>query len=164
MKKFSAALLGVLLATNAAYAHRDRILTLTPNGSIPEIPATFGRAHLTVSGLGTDQPLIQLKIGTHQTTLPACVARLIRTTSQRDIRLTGSWYHDESILPYYINIEFYDPGRNPNLHNSSYQILYNLHNAKIIKLTRFKANLLGNGVQSTDIVLPVNCKSVLMGT
>jgi hypothetical protein len=153
MRKFSAALLVVLLATSAAYAHRDRILRLTPNGSIPEIPAIFGRAYLTVSGLGTDNPLIQLKIGTHQTTLPACVARLIRTTSQKDIRLTGSWYHDESVLPYYININFYDPDR-----SSYYKILYNLHNARIIELKRFNSK---GG--PTDVILSASCKSALKG-
>jgi hypothetical protein len=158
-----ASLFTILLATSAAYAHRDRILTLNPDGSIPEIPASFGRAYLIVSGLGTDKPIIQFKIGTHQTTLPTCVARLIRSRSQKEIRLTGSWYHDENRLPYYTNIEFYDPGSSPKPYNSSYRILYNLHNAKLIKLTRFEGNALGNGGRFTDIDLPDSCKSELTG-
>jgi hypothetical protein len=54
------ALLMMLLGASAADAHRDTVLTLTSNGSIPEIPAAFGRAYLIVSDLGTDKPLVQL--------------------------------------------------------------------------------------------------------
>jgi hypothetical protein len=146
----AASLLTILLSTSAAYAHKDRILTLNPDGSIPEIPASFGRAYLMVSELGTDKPIIQFKIGTQQTTLPACVARSIRLRSQKDIRLSGSWYHDEGILPYYANIQFYDPGSSPTPSNSSYRILYNLHNAKLIKLSGFDG-------------LSDSCKSELAG-
>ncbi len=153
----------MLLATSAACAHKNRMLTLNPDGSIPEIPASFGRAYFTVSGLGTDKPFIQFKIGTQQTTLPACVARLIRSRSQKDIRLSGSWYHDESTLPYYINMEFYDPSSSPRTdYNSIHQkILYNLHNAKLIKLYGFEGNAIGNDGQITDIDLPDSCKSEL---
>lgn len=160
MRKLSIALLVMLLVTSAAYAHQDRILTLIADGSIPEIPAYFGRTQLMVSGLGTDNPLIQLKIGMHQTTLPVCVARLIRITSEKNIRLTGSWYHNESTLPYYINVQFYYPSQSS--YNTSYRILYNLHNAKLLKLTRFESNKLGEGVFS-DVILPESCKSELTG-
>jgi hypothetical protein len=146
-----AGLLTILLTTSAAYAHKDRILTLNPDGSIPEIPASFGRAYLMVSELGTDQPIIQFKVGKQQSTLPACVSRLIRSKSQKDIRLSGSWYHDEGILPYYANIQFNDPGSSPTAYeNSVYRILYNLHNAKLIKLTGFDG-------------LSDSCKSELTG-
>jgi hypothetical protein len=52
-------LLLVLLA-GPAYAHRDRIVTLEKDGSIPEIPASFGKVTLAINGLGTDAMTIRL--------------------------------------------------------------------------------------------------------
>jgi hypothetical protein len=97
-----AILLYFALVAGPAEAHRDRILPVKADGSIPDIPAEFGQVRLTLEGLGSNNPLIQLRIGTHQTTLPFCVAQMIHTTSLAEIKVTGSWYHDEKdSLPYY---------------------------------------------------------------
>jgi hypothetical protein len=138
-----ATLLSFALCAGPAEAHRDRILHVKADGSIPDIPAEFGKVRLTLEGLGSNHPLIQLRIGTHQTTLPLCVANMIRTTSAAEIRVTGSWYHDEkNSLPYYLDIQFFEPGYDPKRsYNSSHTFLFNLHNAKLIDAGAFKPTI-----------------------
>ncbi|MBB4727666.1 hypothetical protein [Xanthomonas arboricola] len=115
------------LLTEPAIAHQDRILSLEPDGSIPEIPASFGKAFLVVEGLGTKAPVVKLKIGARSTALPLCMTRLIKTRQRSSIRLSGSWYHEERIVPFYINVEFPDPGQEQEKYPRSGQtFLFNL--------------------------------------
>lgn len=160
MKKIGATLLTLALLANPAAAHRDRILHVEADGSIPDIPAEFGPARLILEGLGSEKPSIQLQIGQHQTTLPSCVAQMVRTKSVADLQLTGSWYHDEKkSLPYYLNIKFYSPGYDPKRnYNSGHEFLFNLHNAKLIRATAFEANQSGNGGQGMALILSPGCK------
>jgi len=159
MRKVSATLLILALFAGSAEAHRDLILQVNADGAMPDIPAKFGQARLIVEGLGSERPLIQLRIGPHQTTLPLCVARMIRSRSAAEIRVTGSWYHDETTsLPYYLDIQFFDPGYDPKRsYNSSHKFLFNLHNAKLIHATTFKATKAGNGGQGIGLTLPPGC-------
>jgi hypothetical protein len=158
MRNFGQALFALVLVSGVVHAHTDRLLTLRSDGSIREVPASFGRTNLTVKSLGTNTPSIRLKIGAHLTTLPPCATRFIRTRKIKDIRLTGSWYHDETVLPYYINVEFFDPGYNPKrTYNSSYRFLFNLHNAQLIHVTRHHVNLSG-GSTLKRFDLPKDCK------
>jgi hypothetical protein len=159
MRKVSAIFVILALFAGPAGAHRDRIVHVEADGSMPDIPAQFGQARLILEGLGSDQPVIQLKIGANQTTLPACVARMIRTTSAADIQVTGSWHHDEkATLPYYLDIQFLDPGHDPKRrYSSSHQFLFNLHDARLIDAKAFEANQAGNGGQFGVLKLPAGC-------
>ena len=159
MRKVSATLLILAVFAGAAEAHRDRILHVKADGSMPDIPAEFGQARLIVEGLGSGKPFIQLRIGPHQTTLPLCVARMIRSRSAADIQVTGSWYHDEKTsLPYYLDVQFFDPGYDPKRsYNSSQKFLFNLHNAKLIHATTFKATKVGDGGHGMALTLPPGC-------
>jgi hypothetical protein len=119
-------------------------LSVQPDGLIPEIPASFGRVSLKIKGLGSAAPMVQFRVGKHLTDLPSCVTRVIRTKSQSDIRVAGSWYHDEKTIPYYVNVEFYDPGYvRGRLSNSNYSFLFNLRTAQLISITRFEADRSG---------------------
>jgi hypothetical protein len=135
-------------------------LHVKADGSIPDVPAAFGQVRLTLEGLGSNHPLIRLRIGRHQTTLPFCIAQMIRATSVADIQVTGSWYHDEKAsLPYYLDIQFFEPGYDPKRsYNSSHTFLFNLHNAKLIDASAFKADNSGDGGQGMALKLPPGCK------
>lgn len=147
-------LLTLILMLGAAHAHRDRILTIRSDGSIPEIPASFGRVFLKVSNLGSPTPTVQFSSGTQRNDLPPCVTRLISARQQSDLLLTGSWYHDESRLPYYVNVEFHDPGHVPSrTYNSSLNILFNLRTARVINIKRFVADPSGNGGRYQGVTL-----------
>jgi hypothetical protein len=99
MRKSNWLLFLLFFTAGAANAHQDRILSVQPDGLIPEIPASFGRVSIKIKGLGSAAPMVQFGVGKHLTDLPSCVTRVIRTKSQSDIRVTGSWYHDEKTIP-----------------------------------------------------------------
>jgi len=146
------------LVVGTAYAHQDRILTILPDGSIPEIPAHLGPVFLEISGLGTAAPTVRFRSRTHRTNLPACATRLINTRQLKDVFITGSWYHDESRLPYYVSVKFYDPGYvKSRPYNSSFNVLFNLRTAQIIKIQRFVATPSGDGGQFQEVDLPKGC-------
>jgi hypothetical protein len=160
MSRVGATLLIVALFAGPAKAHQDRILHVNADGSIPDVPAEFGQARLILKGLGSKQPFIQLRIGAHQTTLPFCVTQVIRTTSPAEIRVTGSWYHDEKTsLPYYLDVQFLDPGYDPKRsYNAGHEFLFNLHNAKLIDATVLTATKSGDGGQRMALKLPPGCR------
>jgi len=158
MNKIRLLLLTSLLAIGTAYAHQDRILTIRPDGSVPEIPASFGPVSLRISDLGAPVPMVKFSSGIHHNNLPSCVTRLIQTQQLSDVFVTGSWYHEESRLPYYVNVQFYDPGYVPGRsYNSSFNILFNLRTTQVIEVQRFIADPSGNGGQYQDVALPKGC-------
>jgi hypothetical protein len=159
MRSIGATLLIVALFAGPAKAHEDRILHVNADGSIPAIPAKFGKARLIMAGLGTNRPFVQLRIGAHRTTLPSCVTQMIRTASPADVLVTGSWYHDEKAsLPYYLDVQFIDPGYDPKRnYNAGHEFLFNLHNAKLIDATVLEATKSGDGGRRTALKLPPGC-------
>lgn len=159
MRKSNWLLFLLFFTSGVANAHQDRILSVQPDGLIPEIPAFFGRASLNIKGLGSAAPMVQFRTGKYLTDLPSCVTRLIRTKSRSDIRITGSWYHDEKTVPYYVNVKFYDPGYDSgSWGKSNYSFLFNLRTAQLISITRFEADRSGNGGTDTPIELPKGCQ------
>lgn len=146
--------------TGTAEAHRDRILHIEADGAIRDVPAAFGPVRLIIKRLGSENPLIELAIGMHHTTLPQCVARIVRSMSVKQIQVTGSWYHDETpSSPYYLNLRFFNPGYDATRSdNASQEFSFNLHNAELLGATSFEANRSGNGGQFASLKLPAGCK------
>jgi uncharacterized GH25 family protein len=87
MKKLSTVLLIFAFFAGSVQAHRDRILHIDADGSIRGLPAVFGPVRLIVEGLGSEYPLIQLRIGKNQTTLPSCVTRTVHTKNIEEIQI-----------------------------------------------------------------------------
>jgi hypothetical protein len=159
MKSFRFFLLITALFTSAAAAHQDRILTVRPDGSIPEIPAALGPVSLKISGLGSPTPSVQFRAGTHINNLPDCATRFIRSKGQGDVFVTGSWYHSESILPYYVSVQFREPGYIATRpYNSSLNILFNLRTTDVIEIKQFVADRSGNGGRYLSVDLPKGCR------
>ena len=158
MKNLRSLLLALVLLSGIAGAHQDRILTVREDGSIPEIPASFGPVFLSTSQLGSAAPKVSFRVGVHVTTLPACLTRHIRSSNRNDLFVVGSWYHEESILPYYVSVQFLDPGHDKSRsYNSSTNILFNLHNGAVIHVKRFIANRSDSGGQYIKLYLPEGC-------
>jgi hypothetical protein len=152
-------LLSLVLIASTASAHRDRILSILSDGRIPEIPASFGPVLLKISGLGSAKPTVELRSGGKLNVLPVCLTRFIHSKKLSDVKVTGSWYHEESTLPYYINIEFNEPGYiTDQAYKSNLSILFNLRTTEIIKIERFVADRSGDGGQYLTVDLPVTCK------
>jgi hypothetical protein len=157
MKRFYVLLLLAAL-TSAAYAHQDQLLEVQPDGSLPEIPEEFGAVYFRVSELDAE-PVIEFTTGDHRNFLPPCITQHIKTKTPREISLSASWYHSESVLPYYVSAVFYDPGYDPRRsYNSSLNILFNLRTAQVIQIQRFVAKHADDGGQYQDVVLSEGCR------
>lgn len=140
-------LLAIVLFTIATVAssHEDRLLTLQADGSIPEILVRFGTVSLVVR-FGPSGSDVWFKVGEHSTAVPACVTRLIRSRNLKDLQLTGSWYHEETLLPYYVNATFFAPGSSKDQTSGNYlSILFNLRTSDIIGVTEVGPRFLGFG-------------------
>ncbi|MFV9657320.1 hypothetical protein ACNFCK_20735 [Pseudomonas sp. NY15366] len=116
------------------------MLELESNGVVVGLPEQYSPATLEIeiSTEATESPVkeIQIEIAHKKLSVPQCIARMLKTNNTSNILLSASWYHEASSLPPYININFYDPGYNPEKwSNSGYSILFNLTNAKIIEMT-----------------------------
>ena len=156
---FRCLLLTLAFAAGPANAHEDRILTVQPDGAIPEIPAIFGPVVLEISNLGTSSPDVQLSVGPKVTKLPSCVTRLIHTESKDQILVTGSWYGDESVLPYYISAKFFEPGYSATRNfNSNISILFNLRTGHVIEIRRFLADQSDTGGSYAPVTIPEDCQ------
>ena len=108
MKRTTLLVAFMVLAT-AAFAHQDRILSVHADGVIPELPEAYQTTRLHVAfsegDAGTLQQLNFLSSG-GETSVQPCLLRLVSSGSFRSLFITGSWYHDESIVPHYIGVQF----------------------------------------------------------
>lgn len=154
MAKFLLAVLLSACAPMSAYAHIDAVLTMKADGTIPEIPGWIGKVTLKFEKLGTRNAVVQLTVGTKRTTLPPCMAGLIKARSANDIRLAGSWYHEEQDgLPYYIEAQFFDRGQ-----STSQRFLFSLRDGMLIHYGGYKHinEVEGHGL---ELRLPPGCKA-----
>src|SRR6185312_11112122 len=157
MKIPSALFIVGLLLAGPALSHEDRILPIRADGTIANIPAKFGPAKLQVSFSGPasgDAPIsaIVLSLGSHQTRLPLCVTGLLLSQNMRQVRATGSWYHNGAVLPYYLDVTFFDPGQDPTDWSASgYSLLFNLRNAKLLKMSVRIRRDNGHSVQQVPV-------------
>jgi hypothetical protein len=110
MKRTTLLVAFVLLAT-AAFAHQDRILSVRVDGTIPELPPAYQTTRLHVAfsegDAGALQQLNFLSSG-RETSVKPCLLRLVPKGSFHQLFLIGSWYHDESLLPHYLQVQFRD--------------------------------------------------------
>lgn len=129
-----------LAVCSVCYAHQDRIVQIRGDGSLTAIPAEFGPSalHVTFSPTSAGGPpvsSIELALGKQKTRLPTCVTAVINTVRIDDIKASASWYHDETALPYYLNVEFLDPGYNAKASsNPGYSLLFNLRTSRLMEM------------------------------
>ncbi len=148
MKAFVIAIAIILLMSSPVHAHRDSLLTVSPDGSIVEIPKALGPVSLVVTGLGTSALAVSFSVKGQSTSLPSCATQFIKTKLATNMQITGSWYHEESTLPYYVRVKFFDPGYASNKsENSSINFLFDMRTSRLISVERFIASKKNDGGQ-----------------
>lgn len=114
----------ILISANSASGHSDTILHIAEDGTIKRLPekyqpATYSRESHT------------LRIGKNIVRFPTClVDKFFHFDSSHDVSLTGSWYHNSSILPPYIAVGISVPDR-----TYSFDILLELDTLRLIKIS-----------------------------
>jgi hypothetical protein len=66
--------------------------------------------------------------------MPACITTMLPSRSLADIRAQGSWWHERSVLPPYLDFTFSPatPGIQP-----AYSLMFDLRNGNLLKVGRF---------------------------
>jgi hypothetical protein len=160
MKRTTLLVAFMVLAT-AAFAHRDRILSVRADGVIPELPSAYQTTRLHVAfsegDAGTLQQLNFLSSG-RETSVQPCLLRLVSKGSFRHLLITGSWYHDDSILPHYLHVQFRD---SPSLERlpayAGVRFLFSLRDAKLLEVTQVVPIPAQNAVHLQNVRLSNGC-------
>ena len=127
----------MVLAT-AAFAHQDRILSVHADGVIPELPSAYQATRLQIVFSEGDQGILQklnfLSSG-RETSIQPCLLRLVQNGSH--LFLSGSWYHDESIVPHYVEVQFRDSPAAARLADyPGVRFLFSLRDAGLLEVTK----------------------------
>jgi hypothetical protein len=154
-------LVALVLSATAALAHQDRILSVRANGAIPELPSAYRTTRLHVAfsegDAGALQKLNFLSSG-RETSVQPCLLKLVTKGSFRQLSLTGSWYHDESILPHYLQVQFRDSASLQGLPDyPGVRFLFSLRDARLMEVTQVVPVPAQNSVQLQNILLSDGC-------
>jgi hypothetical protein len=160
MKRTTLPVAFVVLAT-AALAHQDRILSVRLDGAIPELPPAYQTTRLHVAfsegDAGALQQLAFLSSG-RETSVQPCLLRLVPKGSFRQLYLTGSWYHDESIVPHYVRVAFLESPPLQELQNyAGVRFVFSLRDASLLKVTHVIPIPARSAVQERNIRLSNGC-------
>jgi hypothetical protein len=160
MKRTTLLVALIVLATTAL-AHQDRILSVRLDGAIPELPPAYQTTRLHVAfsegDAGALQRLTFLSSG-RQISLQPCLLGLVPKSSFRQLFLTGSWYHEERILPHYLAVQFRDSLSLQELPDyPGVRFLFSLRDASLLQVTHVVPLPAENAVQLRNIPLSNDC-------
>lgn len=150
----------MLLAT-AAFAHQDRILSVHADGAIPELPPVYDGTRLHIAFSEGDAGALQqlnFQSSGRGTVIKPCLLRLVPKGSFQLLYLTGSWYHDESILPHYLQVRFRDSPSTEELPDyPGISFLFSLSNAELLEVNKVVVIPAEKAVQFQNIPLSNGC-------
>lgn len=162
MDALRALAVSAFVVCGVCHAHQDRIVEIKADGTLVGLPAQFGPStiHIAFTRAPTGAPIssVDLTLGNRRTHLPICVTGVINSARLEDIRASASWYHDEKELPYYLNVEFLDPGYEAkSVYNPGYSLIFNLRTARLIEMKVLILRDKGNAMQFLPLDLDSMC-------
>jgi hypothetical protein len=143
-------------------AHRDIRISWKEDGTLEELPAEFQPARLLVGFKPTRSGLkeidgIKLQIAGHETSLPRCIFASIRTPGRAAVRVLASWYHDTSILPPYVQIEFFDSDPDSQSAKQSRIFLFNLVTVRLREVQTASYVAHGSAIKYDEVDVASEC-------
>jgi hypothetical protein len=162
MNRLMATLALLLFVSSNACAHKDAILPINEHGVISGIPPTLGPGQLELEfswfQLPTPVSKLVLHLGGKSLVFPKCLTRLLNTDALSKVKVSGSWFHDEAVLPYYLNVRFQD--RTYDAYVSTfigYSALINLRTNTLMRMTEYSVQKGHKGGQQRDVDLESQC-------
>jgi hypothetical protein len=117
------------------------------------------RLHIAFSegDAGALQHLTFLSSG-REISVEPCLLRLVLKGSFRQLLLTGSWYHDESIVPHYVQVAFLESPPLQELQNyAGVRFMFSLRDASLLEVTQVIPIAATSYVQKRSIRLSNGC-------
>jgi hypothetical protein len=150
-----------IVGAQTCHAHMDTLLTVTPWGAISGAPSAFGLIRLVVENRESGERQVEFHIGNRINRLLPCALEVIQIHSVEEAQVSGSWYHSEQGLPYYINFRFIHPQPLSPLKIRSWNsFLFNLRTGEVLDVKRvFEREHEGGGEYWEEpIPFPKDCK------
>jgi hypothetical protein len=152
------------IVASGAWAHRDRRLTLSPDGTVPELPAAYSATRLQIQFAEHDSGKLTkliLSSAGQRTVVKDCALKLVRAGSLDRLSLAGSWHHDEKLLPHYIHILFKEQVAAANLpEEPGVVFLFSLRDARLLEVKKIVPLSQGQAVTYQEVELKNGCPSL----
>ena len=128
--------------SSIAHGHQDMVIEFLRDGELCGLPAAYEPASLVIPrGDSQGDENVVLRIGNHRIEFPECLSILFKKANRRQIGVSASWYHEPTILPYYISIQLPTRGRSKHGTFDGWSILVELDTAKLIRVeAEFESN------------------------
>lgn len=123
-----------------AEAHRDMWLKISEDGKISPLPPVYSGTRVEIE-LSKKQSgkLTKLSFTSagKTTNIQKCLLDLVPEVSKSQIQLSGSWYHDKTILPDYVSVLFKAEDERSDLPApTGVEFLFSLEDASLIDVTK----------------------------
>lgn len=130
----------LVIAPSLSSAHQDTQFSLSPDGTLQNLPDKYhpGRVEIVHDG-EFGPPIVTLTLSGNETRLPVCLAELFDIPKAR-IETRGSWYHVNSSLPPYLTVVLPQDTRKDGTF-ITYSLLFNLETAAFINSEFLSFNL-----------------------
>jgi hypothetical protein len=153
--------LALTLVPAFACAHQDRRLSLLADGKLPELPAQYSDARVHIA-FTKDSPTklagLTFSAGGHETAVKGCALNLVRSGNLSRTALSGSWYHEESLLPHYIQVLFKEPSDAASLSGEpGVLFVFSLRDARLLEVRRVVPLRHERAVQYQQVKLKDGC-------
>jgi len=139
------ALLMALLA-GPLVAHEDSEIVIKRDGTLVGLPKLYQPSSLKIlfdGNVDSEHPIqsLSLTIGKNTVHIPRSLLALLRSQNLEALFANASWYHEEALLPHYLQIEFLDPGFDKQAYgNNGFLMQFNMHTGKLISMSRIIFN------------------------
>jgi hypothetical protein len=153
-------LLLALVVAQPVSAHRDRVLSVAADGAIPELPEMYASTRLQIKLSSAAEPrLIELAFSSsgQHTTLAPCLLAFVNARSMDQVSLSGSWYHEEELLPHYVHISLRRDAEAKHWRSPRVEFLFSLRDARLIQVTDVVAIPGQDTIQHRNVVLKDGC-------
>lgn len=164
MKTKCPVIIACVLVSSTCFAHIDRVITRRADGTLDGLPSEFQPARLhvafsTPTARGAPIEAIELDLGENRIRLPPCVTGMLLTERVDEIGVSASWYHDDSIMPYYLVVTLRDPGYDPGTpFNAGYSLMFNLLTGKLMSMDVLIVRDQGRSLQNLPIDIEGRCR------
>jgi hypothetical protein len=122
---------------------------LNPDGAIVGLPETYLPAQFLLKRDDKGRAIhASLRLTSGHYEFPECILRVFDKNPRSKIGLISSWYHEESLLPYYISLKV--AGEEKTAARESFSLLFNLRTAEPLEVTRWVTWPTKNGARATE--------------
>ena len=152
------------------HAEQVRVLEIASDGTLNGLPSEYLPSAMRIQfsppgGGGRPVSSFELVLGKQRTRLPPCVTAVLNTRQVKHVKAFASLGREQTAVPPYMTVEFFDPNYKPNaLFNPGYSLLFNLRTARLIEMEVLIVRERGKVLQHLPLDLASMCSPAELAT